>query len=58
MKKVVKHYKIYALFLLVLLAAISIPAVKIILAENIYIFSAYWLILMIEIGRASCRERV
>ena len=46
MKKVVKHYKIYALFLLVLLAAISIPAVKIILAENIYIFSACWLILI------------
>lgn len=49
MKIVNKNYNIYVLSLLILIAIAAIPIIKNMMAENIYIFSAYWLALIILI---------
>ena len=49
MKTVDRKYGIYALSLLIFIAIAAIPIIKNILAENIYIFSAYWIALIILI---------
>ena len=49
MKIVNKKYNIYVLSLLILIAIAAIPIIKNMMAENIYIFSAYWLALIILI---------
>lgn len=49
MKTVNRKYGIYALSLLIFVAIAAIPIIKNIMAENIYIFSAYWLALIILI---------
>ena len=49
MRNINKKYNLYILSLLVLIAIASVPIIKSMLAENIYIFSAYWLALIILI---------
>ena len=49
MKTVNRKYGIYALSLLIFVAIAAIPIIKNIMAENIYIFSAYWIALIVII---------
>lgn len=49
MKNLNRKYNICVSSLLILIAIAGIPIIKNIMAENIYIFSAYWLVLVILI---------
>lgn len=49
MKNLNRKYNICVSSLLILIAIAGIPIIKNIMAENIYIFSAYWLVLIILI---------